>query len=292
MYIFNNNYVLPIRAQLKYTSALVENSFEQIRPFSSVAEATKEYNAISNQVQPLHQFVPYENLAPRDECIIFGYGYGSGEQRTEIRDSDQLDDQFYLRPWPAGGEDNLNNYLYHNTWRTFTYTFNYTENFRLYLKYGNGFGTAYIKNILIDDEPIEQVYPDINAQINEFEGNEVLELPPDWSKGFLLPNYSTSLSEGEHTISFDYYVDAPVQYTDPPLEPRHIYKDVTMETFDVSDCEWMEGLYFATKEDADTAYEMGEEAYLRSLPDTNARLTEQVTALEMAIVDIYESMEG
>lgn len=295
MYLFNNNHITLIRAKVKFTptqdhqdEAIIEQKLE--RPFGNLIEATNFYNSLLNSTKELHQFVPYDSLAPKDECLIFGYGYGAGEIKSPVRDSDELDDQLFIRPWPAAATEDLNKILYHNKWRTFTMTFSYADDFRLYVKYGNSFGSAYIRDLLIDNKPAA-IYPDTNADIVEFDGYNAVHLPSDWSKGFLL-GPEEALEDGEHIISFDYYVDAPEEYTDPPLEPRHIYKDVTMETFDVSDCEWMEGLYFATKEDADAAYEMGEEAYLRSLPDTNARLTEQVTALEMAIVDIYESMEG
>ena len=288
MYSFQNNSIHPIRALIQFTNSSTENIGNQ--NYTSINEAEQAFNTFKTAAQPLHAFLPYDNLAPRDECLIFGYGYGAGEVKSPVRDSDELDDQFFIRPWPVAATEDLNKILYHNKWRTFTMTFNYADDFRLYVKYGNGFGCAYIRDLLIDNEPAA-IYPDTNADTVEFDGYDAVHLPSDWSKGFLLGPVG-ALEEGEHTISFDYYIDAPEEYTDPPLEPRHIYKDVTMETFDVSDCEWMEGLYFATKEDADAAYEMGEEAYLHSLPDTNAHLTEQVTALEMAIVDIYESMEG
>lgn len=294
MYQFFNNHCIPVRAILSFQKQYesIERTLSPIitHNYSSLAEATQVAENLKSQVWPLSEYMSRDNLAPTDECLIFGYGYGTGEVKSPIRETDEFDDQLFIRPWPAANTEDFNKILYHNTWRTFTYTFNTADDFRLYVKYGNGYGSAYIRNLEIDGQEAA-IYPDMNADIVEFDSGPAVILPSDWSKGFLI-NDGEGLTDGEHTVSFEYYIESPVQYNDPPATPHYLYVNVTVTAQDTSDCDWMEGLYFESPAAADAAYEIGEQAYLRSLPDTNARLTKQVTALELAVVDIYESLEG
>ena len=228
-------------------------------------------------------------LASTNECLILGYGYGTGEEKSPSRSTDLYDDVIFIRPWNAGDavyQYRLNEVLYHNTWKHVEFTVPVSEHFRLYLKYGNGDGACYVKNIKINNEEYPG-YPDTNSEFIDKDGIQVVKLPNDWSKVFLIEN-NVQLDDGEYTISFDYYVETDTEYADLPDPPRSVYGEITVEELDTTNEAWMHNLPFESAEKMQEAYEMGEAAYLRTLPDDNKRLTEQITALEMAIVDLYE----
>ena len=246
-------------------------------------------NSLKILVKPFEYLTPD---APADEALFLGYGYGEGEVKSPIRESDEFDDVVALRPW-NNGQDNyldLNTVLYHNQWKTFSTIVNVDSGFRIYLKYGNGHPPAlcHIRGLKVNGQSHEG-YPDMKTTKSATE-NPVYTLPNDWSKLFLLS--PDERIEGLCEISFEYYVEDLKGCTDIPDKPRLIYGDLEVEEFNVKDEEWMDNLPFDSVESMRLTRIKGKDEYYRSLPDDTAKLTQQVTALEMALVDLYENMEG
>ncbi len=81
----------------------------------------------------------------------------------------------------------------------------------------------------------------------------------------------------------------------PTLEEAQAEGDrhgVTPEPLDTTAYEWIEGLTFPTRNDAMAVYDLGEAGYKEQLAKEEAekgRLETQVTELQLALVDVFES---
>lgn len=257
---------------------------------------------------------PVGQLPNPDERFMLGYNWHRGVVEVDgVEKEDWVEDNEEVSPWNAGNSPVGDRVLRHNQWAKTVFAVTGADygSYELFFKYGNGFD-AYIRAVKVystanpeqlvrwgsfsDETEIMantfHLRPGFDyVDFVEKEGVHACHLPGNWSKAHIEVDLGTTPIPAGTTdlvVEVEYWIDDPVGVATPPIAsemPANF--NITVYSIDQSKNEWFDHLCFNTMEEARQVFEAGETAYYPPVSETT-RLEEEITALQLALVELYE----